>query len=253
MLQEKQENARQVIYIYIYRCAELTVIATGLKPVMNVFNILNRCRFWRCNSFYYMPGSIPKDKYININTISCDIDNCVNEFFSCRNIDLLDVQQCRNIPHNILTLCLMNIYNNLFKPDVTLCNNQKSLIDYDNIELLTVIANKYIELALTFNKSIGIMQFSIMTGIHWQTLADWQRNKELNPLRSAIVENIREYHKMEQINLLNDTPVGALAVANNDHETGLEWSKNQLQQIAQNAVYLLPSERVDRLRLDKPE
>ena len=53
--------------------------------------------------------------------------------------------------------------------------------------------------------------------------------------------------------MLNDTPVGALAVANNDHETGLEWSKNQLQQIAQNAVYLLPSERVDRLRLDKPE
>ena len=70
---------------------------------------------------------------------------------------------------------------------------------------------------------------------------------------NAIVKNIRECHKMEQINLLNDSPVGALAVANNDPETGLEWSKQQAQQIAQSQVFILPSERMSKLKLEKGE
>ena len=56
---------------------------------------------------------------------------------------------------------------------------------------------------------------------------------------------------MEQISLLNDSPVGALAVANNDSETGLKWAANQIQTITNNTVYYLPSERTDRLNLDK--
>lgn len=200
-----------------------------------------------------MPGSIPKTKYININTISQDIDNCVIEFMNKYSIDIYDIQQCKSIPHNIITLCMINVYNTLFKPDTTLCNNQNSLIDYNNNEMLFIIANKFIELSLMFNKSLGLMQFSLFTGIHRETLAGWANDRELNPIRSDIINNIRECHKMEQISLLNDTPVGALAVANNDIETGLEWSKNQAAQITQNTVYLLPSERVDRMKLPKPD
>ena len=74
-----------------------------------------------------------------------------------------------------------------------------------------------------------------------------------NPARFKVLKSIQECHKLAQINLLNDTPVGALAVANNDVETGLEWSKQQAQQIGQNAIYILPSERMDRLKLDKPQ
>lgn len=198
-----------------------------------------------------MPGSIPKTKYININTISQDIDNCVIEFMNKYSIDIYDIQQCKSIPHNIITLCMINVYNTLFKPDTTLCNNQNSLIDYNNNEMLFIIANKFIELSLMFNKSLGIMQFSLFTGIHRETLAGWANDRELNPIRSDIINNIRECHKMEQISLLNDTPVGALAVANNDHETGLEWSKNQ-QVITTQNVYYLPSERSERLKLDAP-
>lgn len=198
-----------------------------------------------------MPGSIPKTKYININTISQDIDNCVIEFMNKYSIDIYDLQQCKSIPHNIITLCMINVYNTLFKPDTTLCNNQNSLIDYNNNEMLFIIANKFIELSLMFNKSLGIMQFSLFTGIHRETLAGWANDRELNPIRSDIINNIRECHKMEQISILNDTPVGALAVANNDHETGLEWGKNQ-QVITTQNVYYLPSERSERLKLDAP-
>lgn len=189
--------------------------------------------------------------YININTVADDIDKIVIDFMQQRNINIYDVNQCRNIPHNVLTLCMMQIYNKLFKPHHGIFNNQNSLIDYNNNELLTVIANKFIEWSLHFDKSMGIYQFSILTGIHYTTLAEWANNPELNPARSDIVKSIREYHKMEQINLLNNSPVGALAVANNDTETGLKWAANQAQQITNNTVYYLPSERTDRLNLDK--
>jgi hypothetical protein len=188
---------------------------------------------------------------ININTISQQITNCVEKFFCKYNIDIYDVNQIRTIPHNLYNACMISCYKDLFKPDHKMINNQHSIIDYNDVELLSIIANTFIELAMMFNKSIGIMQFSLLTGIHWQTLAKWERDEQLNPLRSAIVKNIREYHKLEQIALLNDTPVGAMAVANNDVETGLNWSANQVQQITNNTVYYLPSERSNKLQLEK--
>ena len=64
---------------------------------------------------------------------------------------------------------------------------------------------------------------------------------------------MKEYNKGALISNLKDTPVGALAVANNDTETGLEWSKNQQVQVTANQVFYLPSERTDKLKLDRPK
>ena len=71
--------------------------------------------------------------------------------------------------------------------------------------------------------------------------------------KTYLLKSIQEGHKQQQINLLNDSPVGALAVANNDIETGLEWSKQQALMQASNTVFLLPSERLDKLKLPKAE
>ena len=95
------------------------------------------------------------------------------------------------------------------------------------------------------------MSFSFMLGINYKTLYNWLHDENANPERLQLLKNIQECHKAAQINLLNDTPVGALSVANNDHETGLEWSKQQSSQLAQNTVYIIPSERVDKLKLTK--
>jgi hypothetical protein len=198
-----------------------------------------------------MPGSIPKDNYIDINTVSQNIDNCVIEFFNQYDIDIYNPQNIKTISHNMLSLCMRYIYERLFKPDKTLCNNQKSYIDYNNIDLLQVLANKFIDICLMFNKSLGLMSFGFMCGIDYSTLMRWQNEKELNPQRCEILKSVQEGHKMCHIGLLNDTPVGALAVANNDYETGLEWGKNQ-QVIATQNVYYLPSERSERLKLDAP-
>lgn len=94
------------------------------------------------------------------------------------------------------------------------------------------------------------MSFSYLIGCSYTTLATWLKD-ELNPKRLLILKSIQENHKVAQVGLLNNSPVGALAVANNDTETGLEWSKNQVQQITNNTVYYLPSERTDKLNLEK--
>ena len=189
---------------------------------------------------------------IDINTISDQIENCLISFFDKFNIDIYDLDSQKRISHNLLTAAFRDVYKNLFEPPKKyIYNKQRSILDYENIEVLQVIANKYIDICLLLNKSLGLMSFSLLTGIHVTTLMNWRDNPEVNPARTEVIKHIVECHKMEQIGLLNGSPVGALAVANNDHETGLEWSKNNLQQLAGNTVYLIPSERSEKLALQK--
>ena len=93
-----------------------------------------------------------------------------------------------------------------------------------------------------------------MIGCSYGTIQNWLNDSsELNSARLTILKRLQESHKAQQIALLNDAPVGALAVANNDVETGLQWSANQSQQITANTVYLIPSERSNRLALEDNE
>lgn len=198
-----------------------------------------------------MPVVVRKDNAININTISSQIDNCVIRFFDNFNIDINDMASIKTIPHNTLSLCMRFIYQELFKPDHNMVNNQKSLIDYNDNVMLELLANKFLELCLRFNKSLGLMSFGFMIGCDYSTLMRWLSDRESNPVRYDILKSIQEGHKAVHIGLLNDTPVGLLATANNDTETGLNWSANQAQQITNNTVYYLPSERTDKLHLEK--
>lgn len=198
-----------------------------------------------------MPYVERKDKPIDINTISQQIDNCVISFFNNYNINIYDMKDIRTVTHNLLNLCFRDIYKNLFKPSKPMINNQRSIIDYNDVELLQVLADKFIEICQHFNKSLGLMSFSFMLGVDYRTVYNWLHDETSNPKRFLVLKSVQECHKLAQVSLLNDTPVGALAVANNDTETGLEWSKNNLQQLNGNTVYLIPSERVDKLKLEK--
>lgn len=195
---------------------------------------------------------IEYDRQLNIDTICEQIDNCIAIFLNENGIEN-DYKSIVNIKHSTVNYMLSYIYNNLFKPDKPLKDNRKSLVDYNDIEMLELLANKYISICQRFNKSLGLMPFSYMLGCSYSTFVNWfnDPDNELNSKRLQVLKNIQESHKQQQINLLNDAPVGALAVANNDHETGLEWSKNQAASITNNTVYLLPTERLNKLNLEK--
>ena len=202
-----------------------------------------------------MPVLTKQSQAIDINTIADKIDNCVISFFSSYNIDIYNLEQCRKVPHNTVNLCFRYIYKQLFKPSCKQISNKHSIIDYEDIELITILADKFLEICQAFNKSLGLMSFSFMTGIDYKTIYNWMspEGEKLNPKRFQVLIYIQEGHKAAQIGLLNDSPVGALAVANNDQETGLNWSANQAAQITNNTVYLLPSERSGKLKHDKLE
>ena len=97
-----------------------------------------------------------------------------------------------------------------------------------------------------------MLSYGCLIGVSSATLSGWlsDEGRRLNSARYEILAKIQENHRMQHISLLNDSVVGQIAVANNDIETGLKWSENNQTTITKQAVYLLPSERIERLRLD---
>lgn len=195
----------------------------------------------------------PKYNYLDINTIYDDIINAVNSNITLLGYDINNPKDRKGITHNEVNYIFRQVYNALFKPNKALYNNQNSLIDYDNIDFLNVLVNAFIDVCSSLNKSLGIMSFSYMSGIDYTTLYRWGHEEKTNPERYKIIKRIQDTHKAAQISLLNDSPVGALAVANNDTETGLEWSTKQAITAANNAVFLIPSERLNRLNISDSE
>lgn len=176
--------------------------------------------------------------------------SCVNDELIRIGYDINDFKQRKAISHNEFNYILRRVYDRIFKPDKPLYNGQASKIDYDNMDQLQAVADSFITICSMYNKSLGLMSFSYMTGIASETIRQWLMD-ESNPQRVAILKYIQEGHKAAQVAILNDSPVGALAVANNDNETGLNWSRQQALEQANNAVFLIPSERVSRLNLEK--
>lgn len=198
----------------------------------------------------------PQYDFINITTLENDILNVIYKSlnlmgFDKSGIDYTNPKKPRFVSHNQLNYCFRQVYKELFKPDKPLFNNQNSIINYDDNNILKMLADVFINICDMYNKSLGLMSFSFMTGIDYKTFYNWvsDQGKKLNPERFRILKYIQESHKAAQIGLLNESPVGALAVANNDTETGLEWAVKQAITAQNNAVFLIPSERLQRLSI----
>lgn len=200
----------------------------------------------------------PQLNIININIIHDEIMQCVlNQLsimgYNNNGVDYSNEKKPHYISHNEINYILRQVYNNLFKPDKPLFNNQKSLVDYDNVELLQVLADTFLDICFMYNKALSLQSFSYMTGINYWTLLEWRDQEELNPIRSQIVKSIIQGYSIANSGQLSDTPIGQAMLANNDPEMGKMYARNQAQQITNNTVYYLPSERSDKLKLDKLE
>lgn len=194
----------------------------------------------------------PQLNIINPDTLESEVMNMINKYCDTYNINIYDYNTRVNIKHNEVNNILRFCYNSIFKPDKKLFNNQASLIDYDNTDQLQVVVDVFINICMFFNKALGLFSFGIFSGIAWSTLQIWvgPEGEKRNPERSRLMKSIQEYNKGALISNLKDTPVGALAVANNDVETGLNWSKNNAPQVINNTAYFIPSERQNRLSLE---
>lgn len=201
----------------------------------------------------------PNYNFIKKETVYNDVINAVNETlntmgYNNRGVDNSNEKKPRYITHNEVNYVLRQVYRKLFRPDKPLYNNQRSKINYNDVEVLNELANVFIDLCSTFNKSLGLISFGYLTGIDHETMRQWLYNDgTANPARLAVLKRIQTEHKAAHIALLNEAPVGALAVANNDRETGLEWAKQNAQLTVEKQVFILPSERLNKLKLDAPQ
>lgn len=193
----------------------------------------------------------PIDKY----TIEQQIDDVISEYCAIYNIDLYNYNFRSGIQHNELNHIFIYIYKHLFRPEIGQLYNKNSLIDYNDIELLNIIASKFIDICALFNKSMGLVSFSLFTGINTDTLRLWTtpEGKAASPGHYAICKAIQENNKNMLISKLKDSTLGAVAVANNDVETGLRWADNKAPQLQGGTVYILPSERMQRLKLEQQD
>ena len=197
----------------------------------------------------------PNYNFINAETLQDQVDGLIQAYAETYGLDIYNYAFRVNIKHNEVNNILRYVYTHLFKPDKPLYNNQHSMINYDDIEQLTAVTDVFLNVCLFFNKALGLFSFGIFTGITWDTLNRWANieGEKLNPKRFELLKSIQEYNKGALIGNLKDTPVGALAVANNDVETGLQWATKQAIAAGQQAVFLIPSERLNRLSISAAE
>ena len=128
-----------------------------------------------------------------------------------------------------------------------------SLINYSDCELIIYLINKFLAICNFFNKSLGIYSLSVFLGVDDETINSWvfgPDGEKLNDERAAAIQRVQRYKARSLVNILQNSGLGALAVANNDKETGLNWAENAAPKMERETVYFLPSERIDRLKLE---
>lgn len=187
--------------------------------------------------------NIPLEYQLDLSTIEDRIDQALLDYFAKYNIDITDYKTAQNLKHNTIISLMRYIYSQIFKPPCNLAYNQKSLMDYEDLETLYIVAGKFIDICSSFNKSQGLYCFMQMTGLDQTTVNWWKQQPDVNSERLQILKAVEDYNREALINLLKDSNIGQLAVANNDKSTGLEWAKNAQTTITNNAVYVLPTER----------
>ena len=124
--------------------------------------------------------------------------------------------------HKITTVqfkpLLRACYNSLFKPTKTTFNNYKCNIPYTT-ENISALLDVYLELCEYFNCIPSLFNFERFTGITEDTTQKYVTASRLELLKSR---------KSFIQDKLTESPVGVIALANNDQDTGLMYNRQNM-------------------------
>ena len=171
-----------------------------------------------------------------------DIKGVFFDILSRGGIDTNDMTALSKLKHNQFDGVLLQVFDTLFKPNGSLPDNRRSIVPYDDLDVLERLVNIYISLcALTDNDST-LQGFSFLVGVYKGVLWQWA-NDDLNPQRKDLVKRITETRQGMIESKLSDNPIGATALANNSKSLGMMWSRNTAQLQNTKAVYIIPAEK----------
>lgn len=150
----------------------------------------------------------------DLETYENRVFQAVEDFCLSQNIESLKQE-----PQNVFTACLMYVNRQVFKRDKPGINNQKSVLNLDDVELLSGIADIYIYLATVNNKSCSVQDFCRLIGLDYQTVYNWKSdsiNNILSQKRFEIFKRITGTREETLSNMLQTakSPVGILGILN---------------------------------------
>lgn len=141
-------------------------------------------------------------------------------------------------------------YRNVFKPLPcdTVPNNQASIIDYENDDLIIGIVDIFKIVCTKYNILPLADLFTALTGIARDTLNQWENRDGASRKRSTVRKTIIETASQNTRQKLYSQTVGVIALANNDIETGLTYTRQKL--IDGVAVQAISTQALPKLSLN---
>lgn len=143
----------------------------------------------------------------------------------------------------------------------TILNTNYNAYDYDR---LYDLSNIYIYLSLSYDKEISYVGFSLLTGIHRDTIRAWGlEGTKLSGRSSEISKNLMDFREeslSDKLATANKNPVGILAILNRHYQWNLpgvsretkkeivgisETTKETLARLAQRPPEMVESDRND--------
>ena len=163
------------------------------------------------------------------------IDSAINQFCIDENIDDLKQET-----QNVFNACIKYIYKMVFKPiDKSLLRDSKcnSVIDYNDIELLTGILEYYIYICDKYSKAVNVVSFGNLIGLDRTVIYDWAKGdvRKLNPAFSNIYKTLDAERERTLSDLLisgKKQPIGLLAVLNHEKGWNLPGSSREIVHIS---------------------
>ena len=149
------------------------------------------------------------------------ITQVLNQFLA-RIVPDMNYTDLAKIKTNTFKAGLGYVFNILFKnPNYRYITDKKSIIAYDDIELLTNICDAYIMLCDYYNKQLGLFGFSVLTGLEIERIRSWGENA--TTAHYSLYNALRQHMRDSSEECLKDSDIGRIAVANNSTEAGLNY------------------------------
>lgn len=172
---------------------------------------------------------------INIYSVRGLIETELNKFLM-RIDPELDYNNLAKIKTNTFKAGLMTVFENLFKnPNIRYQTDKKSILDFDDIELLNTICDEYILLCDYYNKQLGLFGFGVLIGLDIGYIMQWGENPTAP--HYLIYKRLKDHMRDSSEECLKDSDIGRIAVANNSTVVGLNYG---YQAAAQQAAATAP-------------
>lgn len=150
----------------------------------------------------------------DLTTYENRMNQAINDFCMMNGI-----QSMKEEPQNVYMACLMFVNRQVFRAKMGLQNNQKSVLDYSDVDILTGVAEWYIFTSAMYNKTVSVNDYCRLIGIQYETFRRWGNDSSDNILsqrRYAIFKAITNTREETLANLLQTakSPVGILGILN---------------------------------------